>query len=62
MTAGKKQLEIMAAACCYAEFSRDQKQTPLGYWRKVAPEQRKFYFDQAQALIALVRSMPTVKP
>ena len=57
-----KQRELMASACCYAEFQIDPGIGPTAYWRGVAEEQRKFYRDQAEALIALVRNMPTVKP
>lgn len=57
----KAQVEIMAAACCYAGFLTEQKRTPLGYWRTVADDQKEFYRKQARALIDLVRAMPTVR-
>jgi hypothetical protein len=59
-----KQIEFMAAACCFAEFTDGGTAgTPLQYWRTVTnPEARDFYMKQAKAVIALVRQMPTVKP
>jgi hypothetical protein len=60
----RKQLEFMAAACCFAEFRAGAtKETPLSYWKRVSnPKAREFYLNQARAVIALVRNMPTVKP
>lgn len=60
----KLQREFMAAACCYAEFTLPESTnlSPLQYWKRVSnPEARRFYLAQADALIELVRHMPSVK-
>lgn len=58
------QIEILAAAICYADFRTDEalRHTPLGYWRMVAEDRKPQYRRQAQAILALLHHWPHSLP
>lgn len=60
----RAQIEIMAAAICYAGFRSEvgTRYTPLSYWRSVNQISKNHYRDQARAIIALVRTYPSRGP